>query len=81
MKTPKFTVIGENSLFPWKLGDEPVCEEFEPLPENLHKLILDKIKYVIQINSAKFHNNEAFIECFITNNFDTGTVAFKLTYE
>lgn len=81
MKMPKITVIGENNLFPWKLGDEPVCEEFEPLPENLHKLILDKVKYVIQINSTKFHNNEAFIEGFITNNFDTGIVAFKLTYE
>jgi hypothetical protein len=81
MKMPKITVIGENELFPWKLGDTPVCEEFEPLPENLHKLVLDKTKYIIQINSSKFHGNEAFIECYITNNFDTGVVAFKLTYE
>lgn len=78
---PKVTVIGENKLFPWKLGDEPTCEGFEPLPENLHKIVLDNVKYIAQINSAKIHGNEIFIECYITNNFDTGRVAFKLTYE
>jgi hypothetical protein len=81
MKMPTVTVIGENKLFPWKLGDQPVCEAFEPLPENLHKIVLDKVKYIAQINSAKIHGNEIFIECYMTNNFDTGRIAFKLTYE
>jgi hypothetical protein len=81
MKMPKVTVIGQNKLFPWNLEDQPVCEQFEPLPENLHKLVLDNIKYIIQITSTKIHGNNIFIECFMTNNFDTGRMAFKLTYE
>jgi hypothetical protein len=81
MNTPKITVIGENSLFPWKLGDEPVCERFEPLPEKLHELFLDKVKYVIQINEVKFRGREVLIKCYITDNVNTGSVAFKLTYE
>lgn len=81
MKMPKVTIIGENHLFPWKLGDEPICEQFEPMPEKLHKIVLDKVQYIMQINSTQIHGNEIFIDCYVTNNFDTGRVAFKLTYE
>lgn len=81
MKMPKITVVGANEIFSWKLKDELSCEAFEPLPENLHKLILDKIEYVMQISSTKIHGNEVFVEGYITNNLDTAIVAFKLTYE
>ena len=44
MKMPKVTIIGQNHLFPWKIGDEPICEEFKPMPEKLHKIVLDKVQ-------------------------------------
>lgn len=78
---PKIVVVGANEIFSWKLGDELVCEAFEPLPENLHKLILDKAEYIMEINSTKIHGNEIFIEGYVTNNQDVAIVAFKLTYE
>lgn len=78
---PQITVVGANEIFSWQLQDELVCEAFEPLPENLHKLILDKTEYVMQINSTKIHGNEVFIEGYITDNLDTSIVALKLTYE
>ena len=55
MKMPKVTIIGQNHLFPWKLGDEPICEQFERMPEKLHKIVLDEVQYIMQINSTQIH--------------------------
>jgi hypothetical protein len=53
MKMPKVTIIGQNHLFPWKLGDEPICEEFKPMPEKLHKIVLDKVQYICKLTPRK----------------------------
>lgn len=79
MQTPNITVIGQNELFPHLRGDL-ICDEISPIPGNLHKLVLDKVEYIIQITSQQINGNEIFIDCYITNNSDAGRMIFKLTY-
>lgn len=80
-KLPKLKLIGENTIFPWKLGDYLNLKEISFLEEKMHRLIVDGTMYIMEINKFGVNNNSIFIEGFLTDNTNVGIIAFELDYE
>lgn len=80
-KLPKVKLIGENTIFPWKLGDHLNLQEISFLEEKMHRLLVDDTMYVMEIHKFGINGNSIFIEGFLTDNAKVGIIAFELSYE
>jgi hypothetical protein len=80
-KPIKLKIIGENELFPWRLGDEIFAQEITHLEDRLHRIVIDDTLYIMELGKWGINGRNIFVKGFITDNKTTGTIAFEIVYE
>lgn len=78
---PKLKLIGENKIFPWKLGEYVNLQSISCLEDKVHKVVIDDTMYVMEISKFGINMPSIFFEGFLTDNKKVGLIAFELTYE
>lgn len=77
----KVKVIGANELFPWQCNQE-INAEITHLENDMHQVMVDGVKYVLEISKFFVVNNSKIIlSGFLTDNTNVGKIGFELNYE
>jgi hypothetical protein len=74
-------VVGENSVFPWKLGDILSIGECSEIGRRVYEIQIEGEWFIFQLLDTNFSKNEIFVKIFLTNNQSSGIVVFELIYD
>lgn len=77
----KAKIIGISDGLSWFSLNQEIKISIKNLENKIHQMIIDEKKYIIEITKTIFVNNSTIvIECFISDNIDSGKIGFELKY-